>query len=94
MTAVSNFALLILFSRFSRVRPIIIDPGLYHLKKSGVFWAKEKRSVPASFKVFMGTALELLPFTDTYIICMHKYILRCGYSFTLFTPLIGNWFVF
>ncbi|KAL6142090.1 hypothetical protein ACLB2K_060373 [Fragaria x ananassa] len=38
-----------------RARPIIIDPGLYHNKKSGVFWAKERRSMPASFKLFMGS---------------------------------------
>ncbi|PRQ43288.1 putative glucuronosyltransferase [Rosa chinensis] len=38
-----------------RARPIIIDPGLYHTKKSGVFWAKERRSLPASFKLFMGS---------------------------------------
>ncbi|XP_021893683.1 beta-glucuronosyltransferase GlcAT14C-like, partial [Carica papaya] len=36
-----------------RARPIIIDPGLYHPKKSGVFWAKEKRSLPAAFKLFI-----------------------------------------
>lgn len=41
--------------RNQRARPIIIDPGLYHTKKSGVFWAKERRSMPASFKLFMGT---------------------------------------
>ena len=23
--------------------------------KSGVFWAKERRSIPASFKLYMGT---------------------------------------
>ncbi|KAJ8532949.1 hypothetical protein K7X08_015838 [Anisodus acutangulus] len=45
---------------FSRARPIIIDPGLYHLKKSGVFWAKEKISMPASFKVFMGSEWVML----------------------------------
>lgn len=38
-----------------RARPIIIDPGLYHSKKSGVYWAKEKRSVPSSFKLFTGS---------------------------------------
>ncbi|CAL5365762.1 unnamed protein product [Camellia sinensis] len=37
-----------------RARPILIDPGLYHSQKSGVFWAKEKRSMPSSFKLFMG----------------------------------------
>lgn len=43
-----------------RARPIIIDPGLYHSKKSGVFWAKEKRSVPVSFKLFTGSAWMVL----------------------------------
>lgn len=41
-------------------RPIIIDPGLYHMKKSSVFYAKEKRSMPASFKLFMGSAWVML----------------------------------
>ncbi|KAL2481535.1 Core-2/I-branching beta-1 [Abeliophyllum distichum] len=43
-----------------RARPIIIDPSLYHSKKSGVFWAKEKRSVPVSFKLFTGSAWMVL----------------------------------
>nr|GEY70377.1 beta-glucuronosyltransferase GlcAT14C [Tanacetum cinerariifolium] len=49
-----------------RARPIVIDPGLYHSKKSGVFWAKEKRSMPASFKLFMGSSWVVLtrPFLE------------------------------
>ncbi|KAF5737160.1 xylosyltransferase [Tripterygium wilfordii] len=43
------------WKEFQRARPIIIDPGLYHSKKSGVFWAKERRAVPFSFKIFMGS---------------------------------------
>ncbi|CAI9098208.1 OLC1v1034817C1 [Oldenlandia corymbosa var. corymbosa] len=43
------------WKEFQRARPIIIDSGLYHVKKSGVFWAKEKRSIPASFKLFTGS---------------------------------------
>ncbi|XP_057533983.1 beta-glucuronosyltransferase GlcAT14C [Amaranthus tricolor] len=43
-----------------RARPIIIDPGLYHVKKSGVFWAKEKRSLPSSFKLFTGSEWVVL----------------------------------
>ncbi|PON76142.1 Glycosyl transferase [Trema orientale] len=43
-----------------RARPIIIDSGLYHSKTSGVFWAKERRSMPASFKLFMGSAWVML----------------------------------
>ncbi|KDO47185.1 hypothetical protein CISIN_1g015219mg [Citrus sinensis] len=48
------------WKEYQRARPIIIDPGLYHPKKSGVFWAKEKRSMPASFKLFMGSAWVVL----------------------------------
>ncbi|KAK4480943.1 hypothetical protein RD792_011801 [Penstemon davidsonii] len=43
-----------------RARPIIIDPGLYHSKKSGVFSAKEKRSLPASFKLYTGSSWVVL----------------------------------
>ena len=45
--------------RHQRARPIIIDPGLYHSKKSGVYWAKEKRSVPSSFKLFTGISYKI-----------------------------------
>ncbi|KAK7255871.1 hypothetical protein RIF29_29296 [Crotalaria pallida] len=48
------------WKEYQRAKPIIIDPGLYHSKKSGVYWAKEKRSVPASFKLFTGSAWVVL----------------------------------
>ncbi|KAF9681301.1 hypothetical protein SADUNF_Sadunf06G0211700 [Salix dunnii] len=48
------------WKEYQRAKPIIIDPGLYHTKKSGVFWAKEKRSLPAAFKLFMGSELVVL----------------------------------
>ncbi|KAI8014031.1 Beta-glucuronosyltransferase GlcAT14C [Camellia lanceoleosa] len=48
------------WKEYQRARPIIIDPVLYHPKKSGVFWAKEKRSMPASFKLFMGSEWVML----------------------------------
>lgn len=57
--------------RHQRARPIIIDPGLYHSKKSGVFWAKEKRSLPASFKLFTGNSRN--PF-DIYILNLSLHI--------------------
>ncbi|GAA0160680.1 glycosyltransferase [Lithospermum erythrorhizon] len=37
-----------------RAKPIIIDPGLYSLKKSDVFWVTEKRRVPTAYKLFTG----------------------------------------
>eukprot|EP01018_Ginkgo_biloba_P024920 Gb_00733 [translate_table: standard] len=39
-----------------RARPMIIDPGLYRLKKSDVFWVTEKRGLPTAFKLFTGSA--------------------------------------
>ncbi|KAJ4841005.1 Beta-glucuronosyltransferase GlcAT14C [Turnera subulata] len=48
-----------------RARPIIVDPGLYHSKKSGVFFAKERRSLPASFKLFMGS--EWIALTKSFL---------------------------
>ncbi|KAL6574739.1 hypothetical protein OROMI_012024 [Orobanche minor] len=49
-----------------RAGPIIIDPGLYHSKKSSVFWAKEKRPLPVSFKLFTGPVWVVLsrPFLE------------------------------
>ncbi|CAJ1949397.1 unnamed protein product [Sphenostylis stenocarpa] len=48
-----------------RARPIVIDPGLYHSKKSGVYWAKEKRSIPSSFKIFTGS--EWIVLTKSFL---------------------------
>lgn len=48
------------WKEYQRGRPIIIDPALYHPHKSEVFWAKERRSMPASFKLFTGSACVVL----------------------------------
>ncbi|GAV69477.1 Branch domain-containing protein [Cephalotus follicularis] len=48
------------WKEYQRARPIVIDPGLYHSQKSGLFWAKEKRSIPASFKLFTGSEWVVL----------------------------------
>ncbi|KAK9130696.1 hypothetical protein Sjap_011183 [Stephania japonica] len=42
------------WKEFQRAKPVIIDPGLYSLQKSDVFWVSEKRSVPSAFKLFTG----------------------------------------
>ncbi|OVA00436.1 Glycosyl transferase [Macleaya cordata] len=49
-----------------RAQPVIIDPGLYSLKKSDVFWVSEKRSLPTAFKLFTGSAWVMLsrPFME------------------------------
>lgn len=54
------------WKEFQRAKPVIIDPGLYSLQKSDVFWVSEKRSVPTAFKLFTGSAWMMLsrPFVE------------------------------
>lgn len=49
---------LIMLSRYQRAKPVIIDPGLYSLHKSDVFWITEKRSVATAYKLFTGECSE------------------------------------
>nr|XP_010934023.1 beta-glucuronosyltransferase GlcAT14B [Elaeis guineensis] len=44
------------WKEFHRAKPIIIDPGLYMLKKADVFYIPQRRSVPTAFKLFTGSA--------------------------------------
>ncbi|KAF0904674.1 hypothetical protein E2562_036075 [Oryza meyeriana var. granulata] len=48
------------WKEYQRAKPVIIDPGLYSLQKSDVFWITEKRSVPTAFKLFTGSAWMML----------------------------------
>ncbi|MQM18975.1 hypothetical protein Taro_051976 [Colocasia esculenta] len=48
------------WKEYQRARPIIVDPALYNLKKTDVFWVKEKRSLPSSFKLFVGSSWMVL----------------------------------
>ncbi|KAK4481193.1 hypothetical protein RD792_012074 [Penstemon davidsonii] len=43
-----------------RAKPVIIDPGLYTLQKSDLYWISEKRKIPTSFKLFTGSAWMML----------------------------------
>ncbi|KAM0944898.1 putative glycosyl transferase, family 14, beta-glucuronosyltransferase GlcAT14A/B/C [Dioscorea sansibarensis] len=43
-----------------RARPVIIDPGLYNLRKSDLFWVSEQRDVPSAFRLFTGSAWMML----------------------------------
>ncbi|XP_031252633.1 beta-glucuronosyltransferase GlcAT14B-like [Pistacia vera] len=49
-----------------RARPVIIDPGLYSVRKSDVFWVTQKRSVPNAYRLFTGSAWMMLshPFLE------------------------------
>ncbi|KAM3359360.1 beta-glucuronosyltransferase GlcAT14A [Capsicum galapagoense] len=49
-----------------RAKPLIIDPGLYSLNKSDIFFVEPQRSVPTAFKLFTGSAWMMLsrPFVE------------------------------
>lgn len=48
------FAVFCFLDRDQRAKPVIIDPALYSVNKSDVFWVTEKRSVPTAYKLFTG----------------------------------------
>ncbi|KAK3002875.1 hypothetical protein RJ639_020132 [Escallonia herrerae] len=54
------------WKEYQRAKPVIIDPGLYSLQKSDVFWVSETRRVPTAFKLFTGSAWMMLsrPFIE------------------------------
>ncbi|KAK6946711.1 Glycosyl transferase, family 14 [Dillenia turbinata] len=43
-----------------RAMPLIVDPGLYMLKKTDLFWVEPKRTLPTAFKLFTGSAWMVL----------------------------------
>lgn len=43
-----------------RLRPIIVDPGLYLSEKSGMFYATQKRDLPNAFRLFTGSSFSIL----------------------------------
>ncbi|KAL5976692.1 Beta-glucuronosyltransferase GlcAT14B [Asimina triloba] len=56
-----------------RAKPVIIDPGLYMLKKSDVFWITQRRSVPTAFKLFTVTTFpSIIMATSALKIDNHK----------------------
>lgn len=49
-----------------RIRPIVVDPGLYLARRTQIFRATEKRPLPNAFKVFTGSPWVILsrPFLE------------------------------
>lgn len=49
-----------------RIKPIVVDPGLYLARKTQIFYATEKRPMPEAFKVFTGSPWVVLsrPFLE------------------------------
>ncbi|XP_023551437.1 beta-glucuronosyltransferase GlcAT14A-like [Cucurbita pepo subsp. pepo] len=43
-----------------RVRPIVVDPGLYLARRTQIFHATEKRPTPDAFKIFTGSPWFIL----------------------------------
>ncbi|CAA2987926.1 beta-glucuronosyltransferase GlcAT14A [Olea europaea var. sylvestris] len=43
-----------------RGKPIIIDPGLYSVNKSEIWWVIKQRSLPTAFKLYTGSAWTVL----------------------------------
>lgn len=43
-----------------RGKPIIIDPGLYSLNKSEIWWVIKQRTLPTAFKLYTGSAWTIL----------------------------------
>ncbi|KAL0404668.1 UNVERIFIED_CONTAM: Beta-glucuronosyltransferase GlcAT14A [Sesamum radiatum] len=43
-----------------RGKPIIIDPGLYSVNKSEIWWVIKQRSLPSAFKLYTGSAWTIL----------------------------------
>ncbi|XP_065862890.1 beta-glucuronosyltransferase GlcAT14A [Euphorbia lathyris] len=43
-----------------KLKPIIVDPGLYLSEKNAMFYASQKRNLPNSFRVFSGLTFSVL----------------------------------
>ncbi|PON37162.1 Glycosyl transferase [Trema orientale] len=43
-----------------RGKPIIIDPGLYRLNKSEIWWVIKQRALPTAFKLYTGSAWTII----------------------------------
>uniref|UniRef100_A0A1J3H694 Xylosyltransferase 2 n=1 Tax=Noccaea caerulescens TaxID=107243 RepID=A0A1J3H694_NOCCA len=43
-----------------RLKPVIVDPGLYLVEKTDMFFATQKRDLPKAFKLFSGPSFSIL----------------------------------
>ncbi|XP_050218415.1 beta-glucuronosyltransferase GlcAT14A [Mercurialis annua] len=43
-----------------RLKPIIVDPGLYLSERSDMFYATQKRELPNAFRIFSGSSFSIL----------------------------------
>uniref|UniRef100_A0A1D1XSS2 Xylosyltransferase 1 n=1 Tax=Anthurium amnicola TaxID=1678845 RepID=A0A1D1XSS2_9ARAE len=48
------------WKEYHRVQPIVVDPGIYLARRSQIFYARERRKTPESFKFFTGSPWVIL----------------------------------
>jgi len=68
--------LILITFRNKRAKPIMIDPGLYSLNKSEIWWVIKQRSLPTAFKLYTGLSRFLSLF-----VCYEKKLLELLFFF-------------
>lgn len=58
--------------RSRRMKPIIVDPGLYLAEKTAMFYATQKRDFPNAYQLFSGEHIilifQLLKLSNRYVL--------------------------
>lgn len=57
--------------RSRRLKPVIVDPGLYLVEKTDMFFASQKRELPKAFKLFSG---HIAFYSSFLIMCVSAFI--------------------
>ncbi|XVE58875.1 hypothetical protein DITRI_Ditri04bG0204100 [Diplodiscus trichospermus] len=80
-----------------RLKPIIVDTGLYLLEKQEIFYATQKRELPNAFRLFVGSSFTMLSRsfiefcilgTDNLPRTLLMYFANTPYSFTNYFPTV------
>ncbi|KAK4270114.1 hypothetical protein QN277_023193 [Acacia crassicarpa] len=53
-------------------KSLIIDPGLYSLKKSEIWWVSKQRSLPTAFKLYTGNTV---PSSESTLLLLQQELL-------------------
>ncbi|XWS60847.1 hypothetical protein CRYUN_Cryun07bG0072800 [Craigia yunnanensis] len=80
-----------------RLKPIIVDTGLYLLEKHEIFYTTQKRELPNAFRLFLGSSFTMLSRsfmefcilgTDNLPRTLLMYFANTPYSFTNYFPTV------
>ncbi|XP_022725926.1 beta-glucuronosyltransferase GlcAT14A-like [Durio zibethinus] len=80
-----------------RLKPIIVDTGLYLLEKREIFYATQKRELPNAFRLFLGSSFTMLSRsfiefcilgTDNLPRTLLMYFANTPYSYTNYFPTV------